>query len=618
LNTFEIKSLKLFNMKKIFTFFLSLAFTSVFAQSYPTNGLVAYFPFNGNIIDSMKYATLYSHGGASFFTDDRNSNLDRAMDAPSAYNGGLYALTQNTPNLRLAGEFTISMWVKLPTDINTYLSNATPTALSIGGSLNVGFQRNGNSLQAIATVRSQGNVFTTVTSATSFTVNGQWIHLSFKRGQNFYELFAHEAGTSINNFIQTQTNHSNTGPQYSLSSKMFVGYQEDFQNFGLRDFSGSIDDLFLYDRALGYSEIYDLFVATSSSHVPVCNAVAAPIITTPQSDLTFCTNSLMTIATDLPSGAYSVWYDDIALDNIVAISSTSNTDYSSFVTNPIPPTYWYVESVLDGCKSSLTPVLYEVAESAVINSITLVGESNNLINTATELCEGTLVDFDVNHTGNTVLYMQYDPNVGVNSPLSVPFVLTGNNSIVAYSENAAGCTSNYEYFSFTTAPAPDATITFDSTSGRVTASVTDADLYAWFDCEEDTLVFSSTSQNYFEPTITGSYYLEITKDDCSAISLDCIDFLAEGDTVIDPNSVNASLAYNVNIYPNPAKETIFIENAPNGSVITIADIAGKIVYTSTIINQSETINTNSISAGVYIIRIENNTDFVIKKLVVKN
>jgi hypothetical protein len=64
------------------------------------------------------------------------------------------------------------------------------------------------------------------------------------------------------------------------------------------------------------------------------------------------------------------------------------------------------------------------------------------------------------------------------------------------------------------------------------------------------------------------------------------------------------------IYPNPAKNTLTIDG--NYISATIYDIFGKVVLTT---DYQKTINVSTLSNGIYIIQISNNTTTITKKIV---
>jgi hypothetical protein len=82
---------------------------------------------------------------------------------------------------------------------------------------------------------------------------------------------------------------------------------------------------------------------------------------------------------------------------------------------------------------------------------------------------------------------------------------------------------------------------------------------------------------------------------------------------IDNFSLNSSIL----VYPNPAKESVTINNLPIGSTVSILDVTGKTVYSSVTTNeQLTTINMTDFTNGIYLIRIDNNGNSANRKFVV--
>jgi len=89
-------------------------------------------------------------------------------------------------------------------------------------------------------------------------------------------------------------------------------------------------------------------------------------------------------------------------------------------------------------------------------------------------------------------------------------------------------------------------------------------------------------------------------------------------TVYDPNTVsneevNANLS--IEMYPNPSNQLINFSNITEKSNISIVDVNGKLVLTSTINSSSNTINIEALSNGIYFVRIANNNGISVKKLI---
>lgn len=80
-------------------------------------------------------------------------------------------------------------------------------------------------------------------------------------------------------------------------------------------------------------------------------------------------------------------------------------------------------------------------------------------------------------------------------------------------------------------------------------------------------------------------------------------------------SVNDYSQAVINIYPNPAKERVYIENAENIEIekITIYDILGKIVLTEK--NSFNKLNLSDLNSGILFIKIETKTGTITKKII---
>jgi len=76
----------------------------------------------------------------------------------------------------------------------------------------------------------------------------------------------------------------------------------------------------------------------------------------------------------------------------------------------------------------------------------------------------------------------------------------------------------------------------------------------------------------------------------------------------------------IKLYPNPAKQVITIENSSQSSIssIIIRSLVGKEVLVSPLINNTTTIDISSLSSGLYIINLFDNSTLVgIKQLIIK-
>ena len=88
----------------------------------------------------------------------------------------------------------------------------------------------------------------------------------------------------------------------------------------------------------------------------------------------------------------------------------------------------------------------------------------------------------------------------------------------------------------------------------------------------------------------------------------------------DPSaSINeVANAFGLNVYPNPASDVINVTlNKEVAASITVVDVTGKVVKTSTINGTSASINTTGLSNGVYYVNITDGTSVSTEKVVIK-
>lgn len=108
--------------------------------------------------------------------------------------------------------------------------------------------------------------------------------------------------------------------------------------------------------------------------------------------------------------------------------------------------------------------------------------------------------------------------------------------------------------------------------------------------------------------LPGCYTLTATDAlNCSVTSSACVSFVAG----IEHNSNQLN---NVQLFPNPVKDKLFIEGLYSMSDIKIINSIGQVVLTMQAINTKATLNLNELSSGLYLIEIHTGNDMIIKKI----
>lgn len=182
---------------------------------------------------------------------------------------------------------------------------------------------------------------------------------------------------------------------------------------------------------------------------------------------------------------------------------------------------------------------------------------------------------------------------------SIPGTYTVTNTLAAN----GGCASKTATSSITINGLPDTTIAI---SANVISANKSGANYVWFDCDAEQIIANENAQSY-KALVDGSYSLYITDavTNCTHHSA-CVDIKITG---IEENTVNTIAAY-----PNPVLNgELTVETNKAGS-LEISNVQGVLLLTTKISEGGNTINTNSLSGGIYIVKIKSENGELIKTI----
>lgn len=135
--------------------------------------------------------------------------------------------------------------------------------------------------------------------------------------------------------------------------------------------------------------------------------------------------------------------------------------------------------------------------------------------------------------------------------------------------------------------------TVDQNGPVLTANQSGAS-YQWVNCKTGMPINGETGQSY-TATFRGNFAVEITSGTCTEIS-ECATVNSLGVEDLDNKQIK--------IFPNPVSTKFFIEFSEySDGEIELFNLFGQKVYDRSIIDQSEEINVNFLSKGLYFIRI---------------
>jgi hypothetical protein len=248
-------------------------------------GLVAYYPFNGNANDESGNGNNGTVNGATL-------TADRFGNGTSAYlfNGQNSVINTNAQLGNFGvGDFSVSAWVKLGiTNQGGQVIMGKRNDPGFGNFYEFGYGINGafyefnqSSIGDHSYTNGVGNV------------SYDWNQFTFIR--QGLELSIYQNGILVQSFL-TPITHSFNNSAIATIGARYAG------NGLAQVFDGSIDDVLLYNRALSSSEIQQLY--TSQSFAWNTGATTSSITVTPNTDTTYsCTvtqgNSTCTASIDI-------------------------------------------------------------------------------------------------------------------------------------------------------------------------------------------------------------------------------------------------------------------------------------------------------------------------------
>jgi hypothetical protein len=249
-------------MKKHLTFSLALltiACATMNAQlpSYlPADGLVGWWPFNGNANDESGNGNHGTVNGSVNLTNDRFGNVGSAFSFPG--NSSSYIECGNGPSLQIINEITLSAWFYRD---GGYIG---PRILSYEGSFHSGYgmsvSNNSNGLATLdalfVNANGSGMGFCCGDGGNGIDVPAlSWHHVLFtadlnNNGRLYFDgqLAAEMIGVPVN-----QANYINSLNIGRLSQSAYDAW------------GGLLDDIAIYNRALTPQEIQNLYAGTNET-----------------------------------------------------------------------------------------------------------------------------------------------------------------------------------------------------------------------------------------------------------------------------------------------------------------------------------------------------------------
>jgi hypothetical protein len=425
----------------------------------PSNGLVGWWPFNANANDQSGNGNNGTVNGATL-TTDRFGNANAAYD----FDGSDYITVTNSSSLQ-PSNYTTSAWVKLDalmtnTSVSYFLnkscenpigSNLTFRQWFSGLSnpvLSNGFGTDTWTSTGRKLVLGQPNSFTTSWTNVITVFNGSSVSLYVN---GVFIASTNSTGSLLNNTapmtIGTITNGASCLPQTS--------------------YTGKIDDIGIWNRALTEQEISDLYLGCA-------NPITATI--TPQGSTAICSGGFVQLVAS--AGDSYLWSNGATTQSITV---TQAGQYAVTVTNN------------DGCTDTSTPVTVSVNPTPSA-AVTVGG--------ATTFCTGGSVTLTAQGTGSYLW-----SNGATSQSITVS---QGGNYSVTVTNN--GCSATSGVTTVTVNPTPTASIAPQGSTtfcqgGFVVLQASGGGTYQWNTGAQSSSI--NVSQG-------GTYTVQVSQNGCTA------------------------------------------------------------------------------------------------------
>jgi hypothetical protein len=427
----------------------------------PTNGLVGWWPFNGNAIDESVNTNDGTVNGATL-TTDRFGNANQAYSFDGVNDFIWTGLVQQLSGSQYA---TISYWINSPLNFPNNAAGNYGNAIGhwkhngqFGGPIGVQIAHNSNGSLSLSLIGGQGT-----SSNPSIIYPNSWTQIVFVYDGT--KVTNERIAIHLNGIFSQYINMPNIPSAIGVeATRTYIGAAcgPDGVDDAWSHFMGKIDDVGMWNRALTACEIQDLYNAQVNS----ASGISAG------NDLTVCQGTSVTLSG--AGGTNYTWNNNV--QNGAAFAPAGTTTYTVTGTNA------------NGCQGSDQVVV-------TVNPLPTVSAGPDQT-----LCHGTAVTL----SGTGATSYSWTGGLQGNIQNGVPFVpQVGVTTFTVTGTNANNCSGSDQVNIIVNAlpfvnAGPDQSVCQGTT---VTLSGSGANTYTWSNNVQNGVAFTPTSTTTY--TLTG-------------------------------------------------------------------------------------------------------------------
>jgi hypothetical protein len=539
-----------------------LAVLSANAQvpSYvPTNGLVGYWPFNGNANDESGNGNNGMVNGATL-TADRFGIASKAYDFVETGNQSI-----GIGDFDLVSNYSVSAWYKLNSfgGWHNIISKYGPS-----GGYAVIFDPSGALYSHTNNGTSSGDVCTSNYVETSDSWHLVTVTLDFGVFNFYVDGIAHGSCTSMN---------------YSIPNDAITYFGRQSNGTG-ENLNGSLDDIGIWNRALSADEVLALYNGCNLTAQVIAGNITPGAFA--NSNYT-CNNN---------AGSTYNW----TVTNGVVVSGQGTNSVTILWGAEGVGSVTVAETTADGCLGD--EVIYDVNVQCVVSGNEITGPVGpEAFSNSTYTCNGA-----ANSTYNwTVTNGVIVSGQGTNS-VSILWGAEGVGSVSVVETTAEGCVGDAVIYdvnvqcvvSGNTIEGPVGPEAFSNSTYTCNGAVNST--YNW--TVINGVIVSGQGTNtvniLWASTGLGNVsVVETTAEGCVGVTL-------SQDVVVIPTNVE-ELSNAMILYPNPATTELNLQTTSDlvGTDLFVFDALGKQILKQQILSTNTRINTSAFAAGNYVVRV---------------
>jgi hypothetical protein len=453
-------------------------------------------------------------------------------------------------------------------------------------------------------MRMTGDINTT--SLTSVTIDFWW--LCSGSGSNYGELYFSTNGgaswtkeTTVPKYFNQVSwqNQTISNPAWDNQSQLRFAFR--FVNqltFSASDPGFGVDDIEVVGTAACVN-------SSSSFAVTACDSY-----TVPSGDETYSTpGTAMVMDTIQNAGGC----DSIMTINVTIRRSSSETIKTEACGSYTVPsgnrTVSSSGTVLDtiqnsiGCDSLLTIVVTIFQASSSSFSIDTCGHYTVPSGNQTVTTSGMVMDTIPNEDGcDSIMTISVTIRASSTSSFSVDAcqsytlpsgkIVSASGTVLDTIPNAETCDSIMT-INITINSLPDIGVT--NSNPTLTANQNGAS-YQWLDCDKGNLPIAGDTNQSFTATASGNFAVVVSLNGCVDTS-ECVQVTTVG---IEDNE-----KMGLTIYPNPVSDKLWLETDGSVTEVEVIDLNGKLIFTSKVNSNRESLDLAQLPAGFYIVHVIN-------------